>query len=335
MSERVDRTTRGHRTAVLGAFALVAAGSDWVAEYLEWEAATWGAWSALALLWAIFLVGTGWVSTFRDDDDNWQLSPLLESGQLFVEHLPGRAQDIWAWTTAAAATGVVALAGRQVLRLIDLSTFGQLTSNLAGAIVVASTVGFLAMLFAAVFLLAGLVAWLRRDTSDGRDKRDEAPTSVAGLPVWITRAELAQHARLCTQPMIRALLQHLHGWPAGRRWKNEHTYSNSLLYLLRRRAKGWRVKRESFIGVKNEGTRGRADLVIEDSVLVELKRSLTTSTADRAMGQVQRYAANWTAGPVILLFVERLAAEQRRRVEASITALRAEGRQVLVLELGV
>ncbi|MEO5644013.1 MAG: hypothetical protein ABIQ40_12955 [Bacteroidia bacterium] len=63
------------------------------------------------------------------------------------------------------------------------------------------------------------------------------------------------------------------------------------------------IELEYPIGDKALGNKGRADIVIDDSILIEMKRGDTSASAvQRAKGQISQYSEIWrNRGPVILL----------------------------------
>lgn len=62
------------------------------------------------------------------------------------------------------------------------------------------------------------------------------------------------------------------------------------------------IELEKPIGSKEEFNRGRADIVIDDTILIELKCDSSAGAIQRAKGQIGQYAEIWkNKGPVILL----------------------------------
>jgi hypothetical protein len=56
----------------------------------------------------------------------------------------------------------------------------------------------------------------------------------------------------------------------------------------------YRNKRERPIGSLDDGSAGRADIIVAESVLIEMKRGVTTSTARKALGQIKMYMRGWS-----------------------------------------
>lgn len=123
------------------------------------------------------------------------------------------------------------------------------------------------------------------------------------------------------------------------RWKpraneRESGYERSLVRFLERNIPG--IDAQTQLPFQAEdGTRGRIDVVLDDVVAIELKRDLRVSAdADRAVGQVLKYAASWRKGPVILLLVEASAEVADLPVLKRIAELRDGGRSLFVVAAG-
>jgi hypothetical protein len=62
------------------------------------------------------------------------------------------------------------------------------------------------------------------------------------------------------------------------------------------------IEREKPIGSKEDFNRGRADIIIDDTILIELKKDTCAGAVQRAKGQIGQYAEIWRQkGPVILV----------------------------------
>lgn len=84
-----------------------------------------------------------------------------------------------------------------------------------------------------------------------------------------------------------------------------------------------------------DGSRGRIDVVVDDVLAIELKRALRASSeADRAVGQVFKYAASWRKGPVILLLCEAPWDFAEQPLVRRLGELHAIGRAVFVVAAG-
>jgi hypothetical protein len=62
---------------------------------------------------------------------------------------------------------------------------------------------------------------------------------------------------------------------------------------------------ESPIGFNYVGSRGRADIVINDTILIEMKSDSRAGAIQRAKGQILQYSEFWEdKGPVILVLCD-------------------------------
>ena len=83
----------------------------------------------------------------------------------------------------------------------------------------------------------------------------------------------------------------------------EYEYQDKLFFYLSKNLPEAEIELEKPIGFLNDiYTRGRADLVINNTILIELKKKIASSELQRAKGQIEQYLNIWkTNGPVILL----------------------------------
>lgn len=82
----------------------------------------------------------------------------------------------------------------------------------------------------------------------------------------------------------------------------EYEYQYKLRYHLKNSLEEADIELEKPIGSKEEFNRGRADIVIDDTILIELKCDSSAGAIQRAKGQIGQYAEIWkNKGPVILL----------------------------------
>lgn len=83
----------------------------------------------------------------------------------------------------------------------------------------------------------------------------------------------------------------------------EYEYQDKLFLYLSKNLPEAVIEMEKPIGSLDEiHTKGRADLVIDNTILIELKKNIASSELQRAKGQIEQYLNIWkTNGPVILL----------------------------------
>ena len=85
----------------------------------------------------------------------------------------------------------------------------------------------------------------------------------------------------------------------------EYEYQDRLAKHLRKLLPDASVETEFPIGDKAHGNRGRADIVVNETILIEMKRDSSAGAIQRAKGQISQYSEIWqNKGPVILLLCD-------------------------------
>jgi len=85
----------------------------------------------------------------------------------------------------------------------------------------------------------------------------------------------------------------------------EYEYQDRLYRHLRKHLPDASIEMEYPIGENYLGSRGRADIVVNDTILIEMKRDSSAGAIQRAKGQIAQYSEIWKdKGPVILLLCD-------------------------------
>lgn len=85
----------------------------------------------------------------------------------------------------------------------------------------------------------------------------------------------------------------------------EYEYQDWLYRHLRKHLPEASIETEYPIGENHLGSRGRADIVVNDTILIEMKRDSSAGGIQRAKGQISQYSEIWKdKGPVILLLCD-------------------------------
>lgn len=85
----------------------------------------------------------------------------------------------------------------------------------------------------------------------------------------------------------------------------EYEYQDRLYRHLRKNLPDATVELEYPIGDTSLGNKGRADIVINDTILIEMKRDSSAGAVQRAKGQIHQYSEIWNnKGPVVLLLCD-------------------------------
>jgi hypothetical protein len=312
VADRTDRFLYGRRTTLIASLALLTVMAGFVDDINLPVFTAISTWLFTLLL---FILITARVGSLRDEEGNWSLALLghrisawwdgmlefTESGGPFLVQGLGK---------AAAFLGLLVLGLRNTLMLLLLiahELFGAPPTSLAATESTMQWLGTTSLLVGAIFLV---IAWIRlRSTAKTKglvlddNGKAQLKSSVHGLPPLIDCLNVQELRALIGQtshPLLRELLEALAAWKP-RNANNEQAYHASLYRMLRRRMPGANPEKERPIAADTPELRGRADLVIGDSILIELKARLTKSTAQRAIGQLRMYARAWTQGPIVLV----------------------------------
>lgn len=112
----------------------------------------------------------------------------------------------------------------------------------------------------------------------------------------------------------------------------EYEYQDRLARHLTKLLPDATIKTEFPIGDKALGNRGRADIVINDTILIELKRDSSVGAIQRAKGQISQYSEIWqNRGPVILLLCDYDYEHARLAYSSTMTDLARLERPVLTI----
>ena len=167
---------------------------------------------------------------------------------------------------------------------------------------------------------------------------------------WFTRAAIVPAAQpLDVRPIIvgglapvravpssadpaGAVLEALTTW-RPRAFDYECSYQDSLHRHLRRAVPWLRARTEMKLHVPGV-VRARFDIVVEapggQAVAIELKRRLDSGSADRAHGQLDRYASAWQRGPFVLVMCDP-ERNHAPRVCAAVREMRRAGKEVFAV----
>lgn len=95
--------------------------------------------------------------------------------------------------------------------------------------------------------------------------------------------------------------QALQAWDPGT-CKYEYQYQDKLYRHLKKMLPQAVIELEYPIGNAADGNKGRADIVIDETILIEMKKDTSSGAVQRAQGQIGQYSNIWgSRGPVVLL----------------------------------
>jgi len=99
-------------------------------------------------------------------------------------------------------------------------------------------------------------------------------------------------------------LRALQSW-SPKAHRSEYMFTDKLYRHLRKMLPEATVELEFPIGDIENGNKGRADIVVNETILIEMKRGSNAGQIQRAKGQISQYSEIWSnRGPVILLLCD-------------------------------
>ncbi|MCB9583740.1 MAG: hypothetical protein H6717_42300 [Polyangiaceae bacterium] len=285
---------------------------------------------ALALVVYALLLARVW--SLRDDDENWTWDHVrsqirVSLGQLELPAISEIPRVVGSWlltvgaTTLATVPAIAAVAAT-LLRLASRSIDNE---------TVRTWIDY-GMWLAAIATALGTILyvrwWYRTHLSPHRLKLSRSLASEQVL----FNAWRDNPTAFTSDRALQSVLGVLQSWrPRGCRLEKE--YEASLVRHLRRRLPNLEVEQQH--PLYHEGTRvGKVDIVIGGAFAFELKRAVTASEGDRAVGQVWKYLLTWEKGPVALLLCETRENKTEDLVAARLTELRGQQKPVMVIAAG-
>jgi hypothetical protein len=345
-SDAVDRQLFGYRAKVVAIAASLAVLASAVEPQLEHPAPVLMAvatWLFMGLLVVLLLARLG---SFRDDEGGWSAELVSRKfgegitgwrealSDLGV--LPGPAR-LHAAGRAMATLGIVVLAFRNLFTLATITVTELTPFQLAFDPSLDRTILHVGIGVAGLGVACRLLGWLTRPQGASKhlDRADQERVVAASnaLPLVLDCAEpatVAEAAHLAGHPLLRQVLELLATW-RPRRFDYEDQYEASLHGFIRLRLPWASPEKQYPLRMPEGGRALRADLVVNQCVLIEMKRGLDRSSAQRALGQVQMYHRAWGRGPVVLLLCDTDRATADRCIVPELRVLRNHIPVLLVL----
>jgi hypothetical protein len=105
-----------------------------------------------------------------------------------------------------------------------------------------------------------------------------------------------------TDSLFNGFVSAMNKWTPGTSLHYEYQFQDALYRHLKKNMPNSSVELEYPIGEKALGNKGRADIVIDETILIEMKRDSSAGAVQRAKGQILQYSDIWrNRGPVVLL----------------------------------
>lgn len=344
LADQIDSHLYGKRARVLAIAAAVVVLPPTLARWMETP--TWVQPVALAAFVLLaFTLSVARIAMFRNEEGRWE--PALgainlrlalgdawdELKQIRAAHPNQRAQRVGALFIGCA---LVSLAVRAVADSLYNTGLDSWALNWDEG-------------FDWIFFIVGSGLWASGTWSNYRDgqrsallpdpaKNENAVRDVAhafgGLPALIDCRDpdsAEQFTRHASHPLVTRLLGELGSW-RPRRADTEKPYQHSLHRKLRAAVPEASPQLE--VPLRSQGLpyTGRIDILLGRCVLVEIKRRLTISTAQKALGQIEMYVQLWNSkGPVVLVLCDTDPALAASYFAPAIERLRAAGHSVVAV----
>ena len=345
LADRTDASLYGRRGGLVALAAAAATVSPWIDQALGDNLLVTTVFT-FAFVGLVGLLLFARVGSLRDEDGSWSGSIVARRlGQWLGEMRdaigsPDSADRGRTTGGLLAAVGCFILAARNVPLLAALIAEELFDGRFAAAERVADSMlvaGLIPLGLGGFLWVLGWRALRSRASAHGvDDERRLDPRVVAQLDAIIDCTDKAQVANLAGQGgegLVPELLGAMAAWhPRGCYYEDD--YQASLHRHLRRHMAWATPVREQRIGKRAEGTAGVADLIVAGSVLLELKRGLTTSTAQKAVGQIRMYLRAWDRGPVFLVVCDADRTSANRFLGQEIAELSREAPVRLILAGG-
>jgi hypothetical protein len=288
------------------------------------------------------------IAMFRDEDGRWApsigLSNLLEEGNDLRERLNtyrglGANQRLQMVGSGLIAIALVVLAVRRIANMVYESGLDSWDFDWGeawdyGAFTIG--VGLWWMGFLALRREGRRTSLVVDASKDDRAAR-AVSSAFADLPAVIDCREggsAEMFAMRASHPLLANLLTVLGQWHP-RRAEKEKPYQRSLHRKLLQLLPAADPKEEVPLRSQHVRHTGRIDILLGHCVLIEMKRRLTTSTAQKALGQVLMYADLWRdKGPLVLLLCDTDAEFAVPFFEPHVRRLRADGCSVVAIMAG-
>ncbi|MFZ5896834.1 MAG: hypothetical protein ACOY0T_37605 [Myxococcota bacterium] len=335
---RLDAATHGKQLPIL----IGIGGAVWIARHFFPTAYVPGLFVYSSLLYLLLLARLWWI---RDDDGIW-------SWQRFAERARAATVEYFRGFTTVAELSVASILDQlkvtflavglaflivapPLLALLKFAQSLMTTEGESGLSNLLELVEVLGGILVALGIFSAAAKWLRRRSPEAAAFTNAASFLQQGesSPFIVDVWEASRDIGRVPEP-LRPFVTTLARWqPRGR--KTEGEYEASLERFLMKTLPGTRISRQVDLASANGTPMGRIDMIIDKTLAIELKLRLRLATeVDRAVGQVSKYAAAWTNGPIVLLVCETKEGFSRAAYVDRLAELRRLGRAVYLVAAG-
>lgn len=331
--DRIDRRLYGKRMhyVINGALCILI-----LAPFVDWwldvphDRLTY--YSTLVYLLFMIVLVLGWISTFRNDDGNWTWNKVFSRLKTYYEVLKdnaaetksnSQAEGLYRLARFLIVVGIIAKALHNLSVFIRKPLEHFTDTHRTGMrhfehdIHKYYWIGIVIGMAIIVWLYyndKNILARIKNEIAELFGRRNDAHTKYTNE---IARIDTDRHVDLVIDTkdpnhmqvivsnsesnLFNDFALALSSWQP-QNCRLEHEFQNSLFRHLKRTLKGVEIELERPIGDPSVHNKGRADIVINDTILIEMKRDSSAGAIQRAKGQIMQYSHIWKdKGPVILL----------------------------------
>lgn len=328
--DNIDRYLYGRKMKnfLIGSICvlIIAPVLDWSLE-VPYDRLTWLA--TFVFMIYVFIIILAWISAWRDDEGKWTLkrakSRLLTYYETFKDtaaktKTTSQHEMIYnaAWWLFFGAIGwkslqnlsvfirkpIQKLTGHTMIRFIHF----EKTTNKYYWIALLLGVGIMIYLYRSD---SKILQRIKKDIRQlfGRKQNTNSEiirleTSLAGNLVLNSKQEEHMEGIVTNNKseLLKGFVNAMKNWNPGKCYY-EYEFQDKLYRHLKNSLPDSEVEMEFPIGDKEHKNKRRADIVVDETILIEMKRGgISSGEEDRAKGQISEYAEIWrNRGPVILL----------------------------------
>lgn len=282
--------------------------------------------STLLFLLFIIVLFISWISTWRDDEGNFtlkrawfQIKMYFQSSSDFVKENKGKTKEDYLYSTGLFF--VIASFCWKALQNVSVFIRKPIEHLFGSRFDTLRSFESVTKHYYWIFLIIGLVILIYLYYSNNKIL-NKIKKDIGGILFnwkrtlkvekikfenvgYVINVKNEQHVKAILQNNKSGLFEEL--VTALQEWNPENCYYEYEFQIkLKKHLDNVllesNIEREKPIGSKKEFNKGRADLVIDDTILIELKRDPSAGAVQRAKGQIGQYAEIWkNKGPVILL----------------------------------
>jgi hypothetical protein len=282
--------------------------------------------STLLFFLFIIVLFISWISTWRDDEGNFtrkrfmfQIKLYFQTSSDFVKENKGKTMNEYLYSFSILL--IIGSICWKALQNVSVLVRNPIESLFGGRFEILRSFESITRHYYWIVLIIGILVLVYLYYSDKNILKKIKKDLLGLLFNWrknskvgmiktenigfVINAKDEQHVNAIIKnnqsDLFKELITSLQNWnPKNCYYEYEFQYK--LRDHLKKSLEEADIELEKPIGTREEFNRGRADIVIDDTILIELKRDPSAIAIQRAKGQIGQYAEIWkNKGPVILL----------------------------------